>query len=181
MLTLYKMYKMKDYFCMWLQYYSLFFYNSSGHNKTSQQQKILFFFNKKMPSQFLGHLPFTLIATTSVQYGVKEGKKERDWNNDIFLFLYEMYREKCCSIRKANCLLYVWLCGEGNLDMEPVLFASNLLQYQSDVINCMCQFYYSHCKFIIIYNNNRFLVHRSKPLQYYICLLQNIFYRTICF
>jgi len=25
-------------------------------------------------------------------------QKENDWNNDIFLFLYEMYREKCCSI-----------------------------------------------------------------------------------
>lgn len=57
----------------------------------------------------------------------------------FFLFLYEMYREKCCSISNANCSLYVWLCGEGNFDMEPV-FALNLLQYQADVINFMCQF-----------------------------------------
>lgn len=39
------------------------------------------FFTKKMQFfflfQFLGHLPFTLIATTSVQYGVKKKKKER--------------------------------------------------------------------------------------------------------
>ncbi len=88
MLTLFQMYKMKDYFCMWLQYYNLFFYNSSGHNKTSQQQNILFF-NKKMPSQFLAHLPFTLIATTSVQYSQRR-KKERDWNNDIFIFVWDV-------------------------------------------------------------------------------------------
>lgn len=57
--------------------------------------------------------------------------------------------------------------------MEPV-FALNLLQYQADVINFMCQFYYSHCRFIIIiiYEDNQFPVHRSKPLQYYLCLLQ---------
>ncbi len=38
-----------------------------------------------MPSQFLAHLPFTLIATTSVQYNQRR-KKERDWNNYIFYF-----------------------------------------------------------------------------------------------
>ncbi len=61
----------------------------------------------------------------------------------------------------------VWLCGEGNFDMEPVLFASNLLQDQSDVINLMCQFYYSHRKFIIIYNDPNH------------CDITHAYYRTI--
>lgn len=163
---------------MWLQYYILFFYNSSDHKKTSQDnERYIFYDNKKKYASFflifwlfwfLGHLPFTLIATTSVQYGVKKHEKKYEMGtNDIFLFLYELYREKsvvpsvCRSIARAT------------LTRNRCCLLQNFPQCQADVIDftVRASFTTPVVRSWLFIRIMAFLVHRSETLQYYLRLL----------
>lgn len=111
--TLYKMYKMKDYFCMWLQYYILFFWDS--------------FWSKMINIFYERFLIYTLSLTLypNSHYlcakwnGNMKNQKKRcyHWSNFNFLFLYELYRKEKKTLfhfTSANCLLFVLtLSGEG--------------------------------------------------------------------
>lgn len=64
------------------------------HFLIQKQKKVLFV------SHFIGHTPFTLIATTSVQYGVKIG---------TMTFFYFCMRKILFHQYSANCCMFDWV------------------------------------------------------------------------
>lgn len=118
--TLYKMYKMKDYFCMWLQYYILFFWDS--------------FWSKMINIFYERFLIYTLSLTLypNSHYlcakwnGNMKNQKKRcyHWSNFNFLFLYELYRKekKPCSISPVPtvcCLCWLWAGRAESYEVFP--------------------------------------------------------------
>lgn len=67
---------------------------------------------------YFGPLPYTLIATTSVQNGTEKLEKKIHQNNFNFLFLYEVYRKKEITpfhFNSANSVFCAELLGEDSL------------------------------------------------------------------
>lgn len=99
---------MKDYFCMWLQYYILFFRGSSGQKPTFSKRFLIYTFSCTLylNSHYLCKKKLKKRHKTETR---KSNRKDAIVGAIlIFLFLYELYRwEKQTLVPFHQCQLFV--------------------------------------------------------------------------